>query len=73
MPWSTLYNCVPKLYAGLVKIYGFDSDLIPHKIYSNLAKEYGVSPQPAEIRLKEVNLLNPIKDALEHNLKYLQI
>lgn len=67
MPWSALYNHVSKLYAGLVKEHGFDSDLILQKIYSGVAKGYRVSALSAEIRIKDVNLLKPIREALAGN------
>jgi hypothetical protein len=73
MPYPTLYDYVPKLYMGLVKMYGFDLNLILPKIYAGLAKEYCVSTQPMEIRIKEAGLLKPINDALRNKLPSLDI
>jgi Zn-dependent peptidase ImmA (M78 family) len=72
MPVSALAKDVREIYTGLVKIYGYDADLICHKMYSDLAKGYGVSPEPMQIRLKEIDIQKKIESALHYKLPYIE-
>lgn len=72
MPISILPKDTARLYTGLVKLYGYEDDLILHKIYSNLAKMYEVSLEPMQIRQKELDLQKKIRTALRYKLPYLE-
>jgi len=71
IPQRTLPEHASKLYEGLVKMYGYDINLIPSKLCSRLAEQYGVNTHPMEIRLKELNLQRKIKTALYSSLPYI--
>jgi len=72
VPVSLLSKDIQDIYAGLVKIYGFDGDLICHKMYSDLAKGYGVSPETMRIRISVLDLQKKIELALRYKLQYLE-
>ena len=71
IPRRTLPGDTATLYEGLVKLYGYDVNLIPSKLCSRLAERYCVNLQPMEIRLKELNLQRKIVSALRTNSPYL--
>ena len=71
MPRRNLPEDAAKLYEGLVKLYGYEGNLIPSKLCSRLAERYNVNPQPMEIRLRELNLQKKILFALRSNCPFL--
>ena len=71
IPRRTLPGDTAPLYEGLIKLYGYDVNLIPSKLCSRLAERYRVNLQPMEIRLKELNLQRKIVSALRTNSPYL--
>ncbi|MBN2020008.1 MAG: ImmA/IrrE family metallo-endopeptidase [Sedimentisphaerales bacterium] len=71
VPFPILGKDVREIYAGLVKIYGFDADLICHKMYSDLAKGYGVSPEAMRIRLSVLDIQKKIESALHYKSPYI--
>lgn len=56
IPRRTLPEHTAELYEGLVKLYGYDFDLILSKLRSRLAERYLVNSQAMEIRLKLLQL-----------------
>lgn len=64
MPLRTLPEDTAKAYEALVGSFGCESDLIPDKLCSTLARRYAVSIQPMAIRLKELGLSSKIADTL---------
>jgi len=71
IPRRTLLGDTATLYEGLVKLYGYDVNLIPSKLCSRLAERYCVNLQPMEIRLKGLHLQRKIVSALRTNSPYL--
>ena len=71
MPRRILPEDAAKLYEVLIKLYGYDINLIPSKMCSRLAERYYVNPRPMEIRLKELNLQTKVKSALRSRSPYL--
>lgn len=71
MPLRTVPQDVGDLYEGLVKLYGYDGNLILYKLRSRLAEQYSVNIQPMEIRLKQLNLQKKVISALRSNSPYL--
>ncbi|HUW20313.1 MAG TPA: ImmA/IrrE family metallo-endopeptidase [Sedimentisphaerales bacterium] len=71
MPRRNLPEDAAKLYEGLVKLYGYEGNLIPSKLCSRLAERYKVNPQPMEIRLRELNLRKKVLFALRSNCPFL--
>jgi len=71
IPRRTILEHASKLYEGLVKMYGYDINLIPSKLCLRLAEQYGVNTYPMEIRLKELNLQQKIQMALYSKLPYI--
>lgn len=72
MPSPTIKGHVESLYEGLVKEWGFEKDIIPGKIWSLIARQYQVSPQPAKIRISKLGLLEKIHDAIGYRSVYLE-
>jgi len=73
MPRRTIFEDTAKIYEALVKDIGYNVNLIPERICSTLAQRYTVTIRPMKIRLKEVNLQQKIRKALQSNLPYLDL
>lgn len=73
MPSRTLIEDTAKIYEVLVKEYGYDTNLIPDRLCSTLARRYEVYIPPMRIRLKELNLNRKITTALCSNSPYLDL
>jgi IrrE N-terminal-like domain len=71
MPLRRLPEDAARVYEALVKKYGFETNLIPDKLCSTLARRYEVSLQPMSIRLKELGLNKKILAALRLSSPYL--
>lgn len=71
IPLRTVQTHAAHLYDGLSQEYGYDSNLIPHKVCANLAKVYKVSFHAMEIRLNQLKLDAKILSALRLQSPYL--
>ena len=73
IPQRTLAEDTAVVYEALVKDIGYDARIVPYRVCSTLATRYGVSFQPMEIRLSEMNLQKKIISALRLNSPYLDL
>lgn len=72
MPRNILIKDAQNLYLGFVRLYGFDLNLIPQKIYAGIAKGYHVSVHSASVRLNELKLTTKIQESINYKLPYLE-
>ena len=71
IPRRTILEDTARVYEALVQDIGYDTNLIPEKLCSTLARRYAVNFQPMEIRLRELNLHRKIQVALRESAPYI--
>jgi hypothetical protein len=73
MPRSKVQQHTVRLYEGLVGLYGYNVTLIPYKLCSDLAGEYGVSVPAMKVRREHLGLQQQVMASLQAKFPYLEL
>lgn len=73
IPMRTIVEGTAELYEGLVKLWGYDMQVIPEKLCAHLAEVYQVTFQSMSIRLSQLRLDKKVLAALQQQSPYIDV